>query len=161
MSQDHASEEREGRAMNDNRKSRVTEPNSPAVNAKAPEPSGYREQWRTAKASKAAVFWILAAAIALTILLGFRWGGWVTGAAAGKAADTMAQDAVVMRLVPICVAQFNLDPQKDEKLVELQAVTNSRQRVTYVTEQGWATMPGEETADNRVATECTRVLNGN
>jgi hypothetical protein len=160
MAQDHATEEREGRAMNDNRKSRVTEPNSP-VNSTAPEPSGYREQWRTAKASKAAVFWILAAAIALTILLGFRWGGWVTSAASEKSADTMVQNAIVMRLAPICVAQFNLDPQKDEKLVELQAITNSRQRVTYVTEQGWATMPGEETADNRVATECTRVLNGN
>jgi hypothetical protein len=159
MAQEHAGTEREERAANDNRKARTGAPNRSPVQ-KEQEISGYRERWRTVRASKMAVFWILAAAIALTILLGFRWGGWMTGATAGRAAVTTAQEAVVMRLAPICVAQFNQDPQKDEKLVAFQSVTTTRQRATYVAEQGWATMPGELAADNRVADACAKLLMG-
>ena len=75
-------------------------------------------------------------------------------------ADTGAQDAVALRLVPICVAQFNSDPQQAPKLVELKAITSSWERPDYVKKQGWATMPGEKTPDNDVAAACTKLLTG-
>ena len=47
----------------------------------------------------------------LTIIIGFTWGGWVTGGTAKKEADT----AVLNRLTEICIAQFYQDPEKVKK----------------------------------------------
>jgi hypothetical protein len=91
------------------------------------------------------------------MLLGFTWGGWVRSSTAQRAADLTARDAVVSRLATICVSQFNQDPAKDQKLTELQAAS-SFQRGGYVTEQGWATMPGDEQPDRRVADACATQL---
>ena len=72
-------------------------------------------------------------------------------------AEKMAEDAVVKRLAPMCVVQFNRDPRKDQKLKELKE-TSGWQRGDYVGKQGWATMPGEEKPDGKVAEECARLL---
>lgn len=118
---------------------------------------GLGQRWRDAQLSKTGVFWLLVAAIVLTMIIGFTWGGWVTGGNAEKIAEKMAEDAVVLRLVPICVYQFNQDPLKDQKLKELKEM-NSWSRGDFVEEQGWATMPGEEEPDDKVASECAKVL---
>ncbi len=91
-------------------------------------------------------------AIALAII-GFNWGGWVTGGTAREMAEEMAVEAVVDRLTPICVAQFNQDPEKVQKLKELKK-TDSWTRNSYVEKQGWATMPSEKKPDSKVAAEC-------
>ena len=44
-----------------------------------------------------------------TMIVGFSWGGWVTGGTARQTAETMARDAVVTRLAPICVTQSGRD----------------------------------------------------
>ena len=93
----------------------------------------------------------------LTMIIGFAWGGWVTGGTAGKMAEEKADEAVVDRLAPICVEQFNQDPEKDQKLKELKE-TDSWQRDTYVQKQGWATMPGEKEPERNIADECARRL---
>ncbi len=72
-------------------------------------------------------------------------------------AEKMAEDAVVKRLAPICVVQFSRDPGKAQKLKALEK-TESWQRSEYVEKQGWATMPGEEKPDSKVAEECARLL---
>jgi hypothetical protein len=72
-------------------------------------------------------------------------------------AEKMAEDAVVKRLAPMCVVQSNRDPGKDQKLQELKK-TDSWQRSEYVEKQAWATMPGEEKPDSKVAEECARLL---
>jgi hypothetical protein len=91
------------------------------------------------------------------MIIGFAWGGWVTGGTAKSMAEKMAGDAVVKRLAPICVVQFNRDPGKDQKLKELKEAS-TYQRGEYVEKQGWATMPGEEKSDSNVAEECARLL---
>ena len=55
-------------------------------------------------------------------------------------AKVIAEDAVVRRLAPICVVRFKQDPGKDQKL------------------EGWATMPGEQAPDGKVADECAKLL---
>ena len=95
-------------------------------------------------------------AIVLAII-GFAWGGWVTGGSATEMAEEIAQKAVLDRLVPICVEQFNQDPEKDLKLKELKD-TDSWKRGDYIKKQGWATMPGEKEPDNKVAEECAEQL---
>jgi hypothetical protein len=91
------------------------------------------------------------------MIIGFAWGGWVTGSTAQKMAEVMAADAVSQRLVPVCVDQFNQDPEKEQKLVELKD-TRSFDRDDYVKTQGWATIPGEDEPDGKVAVECARLL---
>ena len=117
----------------------------------------YRQRWDKARATKKVVFWAIIGAIVLTMIVGFNWGGWVTGSTAQKMGVAMAQDAVVQRLAPICVDQYNQDLGKIQKLRELKAV-KAYQRYDYVQEQGWATMPGEEKPDSKVAQACAKLL---
>jgi hypothetical protein len=118
----------------------------------------FRQRWGKLKLKKSVVFWIAVAAVLITLFLGFTRGGWTTGGNAAHMADLSAASAVVERLTPICVAQFGADPHQALKLAELQAITSSSKRITYVKEQGWATMPGETDPDSKVATECTKQL---
>ena len=115
------------------------------------------QRWDKAQLTKTGVFWSLVAAIVLTMIIGFWWGGWVTGGTAEKIAKKMAEDAVVLRLAPICVFQFNQDPEKDQKLTELKEKSNWS-RGEYIQEQGWATMPGEDDPDRKVADACAKLL---
>jgi hypothetical protein len=115
------------------------------------------QRWREAQPTKTMTFWACIASIVLTMIVGFAWGGWVTGGTAQKMADTRADDAVTKRLAPICVVQFQRDPGKVQKLVALQG-TDSWQRDGYVEKQGWATMPGEEKSDSKVAEACAQLL---
>lgn len=117
-----------------------------------------RQRWDKAKQTKSATFWIAVGAIIITLYFGFSRGGWMLGGSAETLADRTAVEAVVERLAPICVTQFEQDPLNAQKLAELQVLTTSTRRTTYVKDQGWATMPGETDPDNRVATECARQL---
>ncbi len=117
----------------------------------------FRQWWDEARPTKTAVFWSWVGSVVLTMIIGFAWGGWVTGGTAQKMAEKVAEDAVVKRLAPICVVQFNRDPGKDQKLKELKE-TSTYQRGDYVERQGWATMAGEEKPDSNVAEECARLL---
>jgi hypothetical protein len=91
------------------------------------------------------------------MIVGFSWGGWVTGSTARSMATVTGEDAVVKRLAPICVVQSTQDPGKALKLKEVQA-TDTWQRGDYVKKQGWATMPGEKEPDGKVADECVKLL---
>ncbi len=115
------------------------------------------QRWSNAQPTKTVLFWSCVACVVLTMIIGFVWGGWVTGSTAQKMAEEMTEDAVVNRLTPICVVQFNQDLLKDRKLKELEE-TGSWKRGDYVEEQGWATMPGEEEPDSKVADECAKRL---
>ena len=91
-------------------------------------------------------------AIVLAII-GFVWGGWVTGGTA----EGMAADAVVDRLTLICVAQFTQDPEQAQKINELNK-KDVWDRQNYVEKQGWATMLGETKPDRKVANACAKQL---
>ena len=101
--------------------------------------------------------WGAAGGAAVLAIVGFMWGGWVTGGTAQEMAEEMAEEAVAGRLAPICVVQYNQDSEKDQKLKEL-IEESSWKRREYVEKQGWATMPGEETPDSKVAEKCAELL---
>ncbi|MBE7557029.1 MAG: hypothetical protein HS126_38815 [Anaerolineales bacterium] len=42
----------------------------------------FGQRWDEARASKKVVFWFSLAAVILTMIVGFNWGGWVTGGTA-------------------------------------------------------------------------------
>jgi alpha/beta superfamily hydrolase len=98
-----------------------------------------------------------AGAVALAIV-GFSWGGWVTGAKAEQLADARADAAMVSALSPICVTQFQASPKARASLVALKA-TNTWQQAEYVSKGGWATMPGSKSEPIReVAAACAEAL---
>lgn len=97
--------------------------------------------------------WGAAAGAAVLAIVGFNWGGWVTGGEAGE----LAQTAVVDRLVPICVGQFEMDANKATKLAEMKKI-DSWLRGDYVVKQGWATMPGAKEADSGIARGCADTI---
>ena len=115
------------------------------------------QRWSAARPMKTVVFWSWVVSIVVTMIIGFTWGGWVTGGTARSMADVIGQEAVVKRLAPMCVVQFKLDGQKDQKLKELKG-TGTWEKTEYVKKQGWATMPGEKEADTKVADECVKLL---
>jgi len=119
--------------------------------------ASFKDWWSEARPTKTAVFWSWVGSVVLTMIIGFAWGGWVTGGTARSMAEKMAEDTVVKRLAPMCVVQFKQAPEKDQKLKDLEK-TDSWQRTEYVEKQGWATMPGEEKPDSKVAAECARLL---
>ena len=66
-------------------------------------------------------------AIVLAII-GFNWGGWVTGGTAQETAEKLSQEAVVARLAPICVEQFNQESEKVQKLEELKEISSWKRK---------------------------------
>ena len=117
----------------------------------------FREKWDQSRPTKTLLVWACISTMAATMILGFTWGGWTTEGKARYAAEGMASDAVAKRLGPFCVVRFKADPARDQKLKELIEV-GSYGRSEYVQKQGWATMPGEEGPDSKVADECVKLL---
>ncbi|HVV78662.1 MAG TPA: hypothetical protein VHD59_03475 [Pseudolabrys sp.] len=93
-----------------------------------------------------------------TMLIGFTWGGWVSGSTAQKMADKGATDAVVTALAPICVEKFQGAAEAKATLAKLKA-TDSWQRDTFIVKGGWATFPGESEPNRNVAEACAALLN--
>jgi len=91
------------------------------------------------------------------MIIGFTWGGWVTGIKAQRMAADAAERAVVKRLAAICVVQSNQDPAKDQKVKKIKEL-DTWVRGDYVGKQGWATMPGDDRPDNAVSTQCGTLL---
>lgn len=156
MEQEQVGFAAEKQADNDNRQPRKAPP-AIRVDQSQPKQGGLGQRWRQAQPTKMVVFWACLAAILLTMLVGFNWGGWMRGSTAQRMAEVRANDAVVNRLATICVAQFNLDVAKGQKLQELQA-TSAYQRADYVTTQGWAALPGEEKPERKVADACAKQI---
>jgi hypothetical protein len=96
-------------------------------------------------------------AVALSII-GFAWGGWVTGGTAERAAATRADAAAISALTPICVSQFQASPKSRASLVALKE-TKSWEQADYVRNGGWATMPGTKGEPSReLAAACAEAL---
>jgi hypothetical protein len=101
---------------------------------------------------KPAVYGAACGAIALAVV-GFSWGGWVTGGTARTMAADQAKTDVVAALSLICVDQSKRDPQLVERVAAIKAAA-SWERSGIVSKNGWATMPGTTEANSQVAKDC-------
>lgn len=91
-------------------------------------------------------------AIAVTII-GFSWGGWLSGNSAAEMAEERSEDAVTVALTPICVFQSAEDPDIEIVIASMKAARNY-QRSEFIMKAGWATMPGESEPNQQVARAC-------
>ena len=81
---------------------------------------------------KPAAWGVVGGAIA-AIVIGFFWGGWVTGGTAGKMETASAEAAIVLAFTPLCVVKAVQEP---EQLVLLKK-ENKWQRDDFVIKAGW------------------------
>jgi len=95
-------------------------------------------------------------ALALAIV-GFSWGGWVTGGAAETMAQKQAKSATIAALAPICAAKFQADSSFEAALSKLNE-TRSYQRAAFIEKGGWSTMPGSEKGNRDVAKACATMI---
>ena len=105
---------------------------------------------------KSFVWGVVVGALVLLIVV-FATGWVVTSKSAAKTAAEMAEEAVIERLVKIGLAQFEMDPNRDALLNELKEVDWWKSG-DFVAAVGWATMPGDDTPDSRVAERLGRQL---
>ncbi len=93
----------------------------------------------------------------VTMYVGFNAGGWMTNGGAMAMAKETAAIAVAERLGTICVAQFNRDTAKSQKLIDMKG-KDTWERGRYIDTQSWAIMPGDDKAENGVSDACAKQL---
>ena len=98
-----------------------------------------------------------AGVVIVTLIVGFTWGGWVTGRTAQAMAKESTEQAVAERLGKICMAQAHQSADIEAQLEALKNVA-SYNRVKAVMEKPWAVMPGEDAVDRAVASACADAL---
>ncbi len=105
---------------------------------------------------KPGIYGALIGAVSVGII-GFTWGGWVTGGTAETRAAARAHDGVVAAMVPVCLDIARTDPEHSTKLEAIRAAS-SYQRRDAVMDAGWATIPGTEQPDRDIAQACLSAL---
>jgi hypothetical protein len=121
------------------------------------EKQSFGRRWEDYRASKTVVFWACAACIVATLIIGFAWGGWVTG---GTARQMVTQGATVARAdlaAAICVSRFDSGPDAAINLASLKA-SDSWSRSDFIEKGGWATLAGTEEPISGAASLCAQRL---
>lgn len=116
-----------------------------------------RERIGAYRPTKTVWFWSTAAAVALTIILGFSTGGWVTGGAADARAEEAADDAVVAFAAKICAYRFLQAPDAGTRLAALKD-EGVYERGTMLEDGGWVTFAGAEQPLRGAARQCADQL---
>jgi len=119
--------------------------------------SGLLQRWETYRASKATLFWSCAGCAVATMIVGFTWGGWVTGGSAEKMSGAAASTARAELAAAMCVTRFMGGADMTEQLAALKA-SNSWNRSDLLDKAGWTTPPGAEKAVQGAADLCVKRL---
>jgi hypothetical protein len=98
-----------------------------------------------------------AAGAIATLVVGFDWGGWVTGGAAREMMQKSVTSALVLSLV--CAEKFEHSADAAANLSELKKVS-SWQRASLIEKGGWTTMSNSDPANSAVAQACATLLDG-
>jgi hypothetical protein len=115
-------------------------------------------RWEEYRPSKAILFWACVVAIIATIVVGFGWGGWVTGGTSQAMAAAAGDTARGELASAICVERFKAAPDAAAKLVEFKAMTDTYKQRQFIVAGGWATMPGQTSPGRLGVQGCTAAL---
>ena len=115
-------------------------------------------RWEEYRPTKSTLFMACAATAVATMIVGFNWGGWVTGGTSLSEARTAGDVARGELASVICIDRFNAAPDKAAQLVALKALTDNYKQRQFVEAGGWATMPGQTTPDKLGVQACATAL---
>jgi hypothetical protein len=101
---------------------------------------------------KPATWGVIGGAVA-AMIIGFAWGGWVTGGTSQRNAAMAAQTAVVQAFVPLCVAKAEQQPDQ----ILLMKKESAYSRSDFVVKAGWVSNVAE-TYRRYVAESCATAI---
>ena len=97
--------------------------------------------------------WGAAGGAIAAMIIGFAWGGWVTGGTSERAAGAAARTAVEQNFAPLCVAKAEQQP---DQLILLKK-ESSYARTGFVIRAGWVDSVAEKYRSN-VAEQCALTI---
>ena len=116
------------------------------------------QRFKEYQASKAVLFWACAGSVILATVVGFSWGGWVTGGSAREMANAAAAGARQDMAAVVCVDRFMAAQDALAKLTALQEISSPYAQANFVVDGGWSTIvaasggaSGKASTDDRKA----------
>jgi hypothetical protein len=106
------------------------------------------QRFQQYQASKTVLFWACAGSVVAATIVGFSWGGWVTGGSAREMAEESAAQARQELAAVVCVDRFMAAPDAGVQLSALQEIESPYAQSKFVQDGGWATIvPATSTTD--------------
>ncbi len=115
------------------------------------------KNWNEYKPTKTVWFWSGVGAAALTMVVGFTAGGWVTSGTAAERTEASTELAVATLAANICTNRFLAAADADAKLAALKE-TDSWKQDTFIEEGGWVTFANMEEPVDGAAELCANQL---
>ena len=115
------------------------------------------QQFKDYQPTKTTLLWSMAGAAALTMFVGFTWGGWVTGGSADEMAQEAAEEATAKLAAAVCVERFVNAPDAAAQLAALKETSSWKQR-SFVEDGNWTTLTGMEEPVDGAADLCAEQL---
>jgi len=91
-----------------------------------------------------------------TLVIGFMWGGWVTGGTAKSMTSEAVEATQVTLYSPVCVERY-MAKATPEQRAEF-AKENDWNRDSVIEKTGFATPPGASSPSDAVADKCAEML---
>ena len=105
---------------------------------------------------KPALLGAIGGAAALAII-GFNWGGWVTGPTAESTAKQRVSAALVTALAPICLDNYRRSKDAGSQIAELKKA-KSWEQGDFVEKAGWTKIPGPMAKETGVGKACAELI---
>ena len=112
------------------------------------------QRFQRYQASKAVLFWACAGSVIVATIVGFSWGGWVTGGSAAKMAEKSAAQARQELAAVVCVDRFMAAPDVGVQLTALKDIESPYAQGKFVEEGGWAIIvPASSPPDRKASAD--------
>jgi hypothetical protein len=116
-----------------------------------------RERWEDYRLTKTQAAWLGVGCIAATLIIGFGFGGWVTGGTAESRVAEAAANARHELAAAVCVEEFMRAENASQRLAKLHDL-GWWERSEVVAQGGYATMPDVREPNSIVAAMCASQL---
>lgn len=100
------------------------------------------QRFESYRPTKTALFWSCAGCIAATMILGFSWGGWVTGGTAQQMVEDALEQGRAEVAAAVCIERFMKEADAGVQLASLKE-QSSWQRESFIEDGGWSTIGGK------------------
>jgi hypothetical protein len=117
----------------------------------------FGQQFRDYQPTKKTLAWSVAGAAVFTMVVGFTWGGWVTGGTAAKMAQDAAEQSAAKLAAVVCVERFVNADDAAAQLATLKE-TSRWQRRSFLEDGQWTTLAGLEQPVSGAAELCAAQL---
>jgi hypothetical protein len=118
---------------------------------------GLGQRWTAYQLTKGLLVWAAGVGAVVAMVIGFAWGGWVTGGTARQLADSAATGSREQLVAAVCVNRFQAGSDAQAQLTELKGLQGWN-RTTFIEKGGWAVMPDRTEASKAATTLCANQL---